>query len=94
MAAAGAKRMPEKFTPPTSNMPFYWEIKRRARLAGFIVLGIAGVYAAWHFAPDAAGEGGLRAYAASLGFAGVALFCFGMAALALAGLRREEVEGK
>jgi hypothetical protein len=94
MAAAGAKRMPEKRTPPTSNMPFYWEIKRRARLAGFIVLGIAGVYAAWHFAPDAAGEGGLRAYAASLGFAGVALFCFGMAALALAGLRREEVEGK
>ena len=72
-------------------MPFYWEIKRRARLAGFLALGIIGLYAAWHFAP---GEGGLRAHAASLGFAGVALFCFGMAALALAGLRREEVEGK
>jgi hypothetical protein len=94
MVAGSAKRMPEKRVSPGSNMPYYWEIKRRARLIGFIVLGIIGCYAAWHFAPDASGGGGLRAYAASLGFAGVALFCFGMAALALAGLRREEVEGK
>jgi hypothetical protein len=81
------KPIPAKVAPGQNNMPFYWEIKRRARLLGFIVLGFGGLVAAWHFAP---GAGGLRAYAASLGFAGVALFCFGMAAVALAGLRREE----
>ena len=94
MTPKRANRFPEKVVPQQNNMPFYWEIKRRARLLGFIAIGIIGLYAAWLFAP---GEGGLRAYAASLGFAGLALFCFGMTAIALAGLRREEkeqVEGK
>jgi hypothetical protein len=90
MTPKRANRFPGKVMPQQNNMPFYWEIKRRARLVGFIAIGVIGFYAAWLFAPD---EGGLRAYAASLGFAGLALFCFGMAAIALAGLRRE-MEGQ
>jgi hypothetical protein len=86
-------RLSDKVMPRQNNMLFYWELKRRARLLGFVVIGIIGLYAAWLFAPDASGEGGLRAYAASLGFAGLALFCFGMAALALVGLRRQQ-QGK
>lgn len=70
-------------------MPFYWEIKRRARLLGFIVLGIAALYAAWHFAPT---ESGVRAFAIPAAFIGVSILCFVMAAAALAGLRREVEE--
>ena len=55
-------------------MPFYWEIKRRARLLGFIVLGIAALYAAWHFAPTESARDNLVAEAGYLGKADKAGF--------------------
>ena len=83
------KRLSEKIAPQQNNMPFYWEIKRRARLLSFIVLGVASLYAAWRFAPL---ESGARAFIVPAAFIGVAVVCFVMAALALAGLRREVEE--
>jgi len=98
MTPQGAQRLSRKIAPQIvpgeRTMPFYLEIKRRARILGFAVLGVVALFAAWHFVPA---ESGPRAPAPSLmlslGFAGVSALCFVMAAAALAALRRQE-EGK